>query len=315
MHLARVSCRAIDPVSVEGGNGSLFALAAFGFWGLTPIYYKLLPHVPPVEVLAHRVVWSVVFGGVFVTLSRSWPAVRAALGNGRTLRALALTASLVSINWLIYIWAVVNDQVMSTSLGYYINPLVNVLLGMLFLGERLGRARTLAVALAAIGTASLAFEVGGLPWISLSLAFSFGFYGLIRKRLGLPPLAALFVETLLVAPLALLALGWFSFQGQSAFGTDLRTSLLLVLAGPVTLLPLLWFAEAARRLPLITVGFFQYLAPTLTFLLATLVYGEPFTPAWAVTFVLIWSGLAVFTIDGLRKRERLRKQARKERLQ
>lgn len=302
-------------MSVEGRNGSLFALAAFGFWGLTPIYYKLLPHVPPVEVLAHRVVWSVVFGGAFVTLSRSWPAVRAALGDGRTLRALALTASLVSINWLIYIWAVVNDQVMSTSLGYYINPLVNVLLGMLFLGERLGRARTLAVALAAIGTASLAFEVGGLPWISLSLAFSFGFYGLIRKRLGLPPLAALFVETLLVAPLALLALGWFSLQGQSAFGTDVRTSLLLVLAGPVTLLPLLWFAEAARRLPLITVGFFQYLAPTLTFLLATLVYGEAFTPAWAVTFVLIWSGLAVFTIDGLRKRERLRRQARKERLQ
>lgn len=302
-------------VSSEGRNGSLYALAAFGFWGLTPIYYKLLPHVPPVEVLAHRVVWSVVFGAVFVTLSRSWPAVRAAFGDGKTLRALGLTASLVSINWLIYIWAVVNDQVMSTSLGYYINPLVNVLLGMLFLGERLGRARTLAVGLAAAGTASLALEVGGLPWISLSLAFSFGFYGLIRKRLGLPPLAALFVETVLVAPLALLALGWFGFQGQAAFGTDARTSLLLVLAGPVTLLPLLWFAEAARRLPLITVGFFQYLAPTLTFLLATLVYGEEFTPAWAVTFLLIWSGLAVFTIDGLRKRERLRRQARKERLQ
>jgi len=302
-------------VSVESRNGSLFALAAFSFWGLTPIYYKLLPHVPPVEVLAHRVVWSVVFGAVFVTLSRSWPAVRAALGDGKTLRALGLTASLVSINWLIYIWAVVNDQVMSTSLGYYINPLVNVLLGMLFLGERLGRARTLAVALAAIGTASLAFEVGGLPWISLSLAFSFGFYGLIRKRLGLPPLAALFVETLLVAPLALLALAWFAFHGQSAFGADIRSSLLLVLAGPVTLLPLLWFAEAARRLPLITVGFFQYLAPTLTFLLATLVYGEAFTPAWAVTFALIWSGLAVFTIDGFRKRERLRRQARKTRLQ
>lgn len=302
-------------MSAEGRNGSLFALAAFGFWGLTPIYYKLLPHVLPVEVLAHRVVWSVVFGAAFVTLSRSWPAVRAAFGDGKTLRALVLTASLVSINWLIYIWAVVNGQVMATSLGYYINPLVNVLLGMLFLGERLGRARTLAVALAAAGTASLAFEVGGLPWISLSLAFSFGFYGLIRKRLGLPPLAALFVETVLVAPLAFLALGWFSFQGQAAFGTDARTSLLLVLAGPVTLLPLLWFAEAARRLPLITVGFFQYLAPTLTFLLATLVYGEEFTPAWAVTFVLIWSGLAVFTIDGLRKRERLRRQARKERLQ
>jgi chloramphenicol-sensitive protein RarD len=292
-------------VPAERRTGSLYALAAFAFWGLTPIYYKLLPHVPPLEVLAHRVVWSVVFGAVFVAIVKGWPAVRAACSDGRTLRALCLTSALVSTNWGIYIWAVVNDQVMATSLGYYINPLVNVLLGMLFLGERLGRARTLAVGLATAGTASLAFELGGLPWISLALAFSFGFYGLIRKRLGLPPMAALFVETLLMAPLALLALGWFTARGAPAFGSDLRTTLLLVFAGPVTLLPLLWFAEAARRLPLITIGFFQYLAPTLTFLLATLVYGEAFTTAWAVTFVLIWSGLAVFTIDGLRRRERL----------
>lgn len=293
----------------ERRTGSLYALAAFGFWGLTPIYYKLLPHVPPVEVLAHRVVWSVVFGALFVTLVRAWPAVRAALADPPTLRALALTAALVSTNWLIYIYAIVNDQVMSTSLGYYINPLVNVLLGMLFLGERLGRGRTLAVALAAMGTASLAVELGGLPWISLTLAFSFAFYGLIRKRLGLPAMAALFVETLLVAPLALLALGWFAAQGEATFGSDTRTTLLLILAGPVTLLPLLWFAEAARRLPLITVGFFQYLAPTLTFLLATLVYGEAFTTAWAITFAFIWSGLAVFSIDSLRTREKLRRQA------
>lgn len=302
--------RAAESVPAEHRTGSLFAIAAFAFWGLTPIYYKWLQHVPPVEVLAHRVVWSVVFGAAFVTISRSWPAVGAALRCRKTLRALLATAALVSANWLIYIWAVVNDQVMATSLGYYINPLVNVLLGMLFLGERLSRGRTLAVALAAAGTLSLAFELGTLPWISLSLAFSFGFYGLIRKRLGLPAMAALFVETLLVAPLALLALAWFGLQGTSAFGMDGRTTMLLVLAGPVTLLPLLWFAEAARRLPLITVGFFQYLAPTLTFLLATLVYGEAFTMAWAVTFVLIWSGLAVFSIDGLRTRERLRRQAR-----
>lgn len=290
--------------------GSLYAIAAFGFWGLTPIYYKLMPDVPPVEVLAHRVIWSVVFGALFVSLVSAWPAVRSALSSPRTLRALALTAALVSTNWLIYIYAVVSGQVMATSLGYYINPLVNVLLGMLFLGERLGRGRTLAVALAAMGTASLAFELGGLPWISLTLAFSFGFYGLIRKRLGLPAMAALFVETLLVAPLALLALGWFAAQGESSFGSDLRTTLLLIFAGPVTLLPLLWFAEAARRLPLITVGFFQYLAPTLTFLLATLVYSEPFTVAWAVTFVLIWSGLAVFTIDSVRTRQLLQRADR-----
>lgn len=294
----------------ERRAGSLYAIAAFGFWGLTPIYYKLLPDVPPAEVLAHRIVWSVVFGALFVTAVRAWPAVRTALASPATVRALALTAALVSTNWLIYIYAISVDQVMSTSLGYYINPLVNVLLGMLFLGERLGRGRTLAVVLAALGTASLAFELGGLPWISLTLAFSFGFYGLIRKRLGLPPLAALFVETLLVAPLALLALGWFGVRGESSFGHDAATTMLLMLAGPVTLLPLLWFAEAARRLPLITVGFFQYLGPTLTFLLATLVYGEVFNAAWAITFVLIWSGLAVFSIDSLRYGRQLRRLAR-----
>jgi chloramphenicol-sensitive protein RarD len=294
----------------ERHAGSLYAIAAFGFWGLTPIYYKLMPDVPPVEVLAHRIVWSVAFGAVFVTLLRAWPAVKSALGDPRTVRALGLTAVLVSTNWLIYIYAIVTDQVMSTSLGYYINPLVNVLLGMLFLGERLGRGRTLAVALAAIGTASLAFEIGGLPWISLTLAFSFGFYGLIRKRLGLPSMAALFVETLLIAPLALAALGWYAWQGESSFGGDTATTVLLVFAGPVTLLPLLWFAEAARRLPLITVGFFQYLGPTLTFLLAVLVYGEAFTAAWAITFVLIWSALAVFTIDSLRTGQKLRRLAR-----
>jgi chloramphenicol-sensitive protein RarD len=299
-------------VPVKRHAGSLYAVAAFGFWGLSPIYFKLLPHVPPLEVLAHRIVWSVLFGAVFVTLVRAWPAVRAALGSGPTLRALALTAALISTNWLIYIYAIGTDRVMSTSLGYYINPLVNVLLGMLFLGERLGRGRTLAVVLAMLGTASLAFELGGLPWISLTLAFSFGFYGLIRKRLGLPSMAALFVECLLVLPFALLALGWFALQGGSSFGGDVRTTLLLVLAGPVTLLPLLWFAEAARHLPLITVGFFQYLAPTLTFLLAVLVYGEAFTAAWAVTFVLIWSGLVVFTVDSLRTHRELRRLAQRE---
>lgn len=291
-------------------TGSIYAVAAFGFWGMTPIYYKLLPHVPPAEILAHRVVWSVIFGAAFVTIARSWGAVRSSMTDRRTLATLALTAALVSTNWLVYIWAIANEQVMSTSLGYYINPLVNVLLGMLFLGEKLNRARMVAVLLAVAGTASLAVEVGSLPWVSLTLAFSFGFYGLIRKRLGLPGLAALFVETLLVAPLALAALAWFHRDGQGAFGSDLGTSLLLVLAGPVTLLPLLWFAEAARRLPLVTIGFFQYLGPTLTFLLATLVYDEPFTFAWAVTFGLIWTALVVFSGDSLRTRERLRRAAR-----
>lgn len=300
-------------MSAESRSGPLYAVAAFAFWGLTPIYFKLLHEVPPVQVLAHRVVWSVVFSALFISFRHGWLAVRAAAGNRKALATLALTAGLVSTNWLIYIYAVVNDQVMATSLGYYINPLVNVLLGMLFLGERLGRGKMIAVALAATGTATLAIELGGLPWISLSLAFTFGFYGLIRKQLALPAMAALFLETLLLAPLALAALGWFGLEGSSEFGRHAGTTVLLVLAGPVTLLPLLWFAEAARRLPLNTVGFFQYLAPTLTFLLATLVYGEPFTTAWAITFVLIWSGLAVFTADSFRTRARLRRRTGCER--
>jgi chloramphenicol-sensitive protein RarD len=300
-------------MAAESRRGTLYAIAAFAFWGLTPIYFKLLHEVPPVEVLAHRVVWSVVFGALYISFRHGWPEVRAAAASRRDLATLALTAGLVSTNWLIYIYAVVNDQVMATSLGYYINPLVNVLLGMLFLAERLGRGKLIAVALATIGTANLAFELGGLPWISLMLAFTFGFYGLIRKRLGLPPMAALFLETLLLAPLALTALGWFSLHGDFAFGRNAGTTILLVLAGPLTLLPLLWFAEAARRLPLNTVGFIQYLAPTLTFLLATLVYGEPLTMAWAITFVLIWSGLAVFTADSFRTHARLRRRARCER--
>lgn len=296
---------------MEGSRaGGIYATAAFGFWGLSPIYYKLLPGVPPFEVLCHRIVWSVACGAIFLTAMGAWAPVREALRRPGLLGTLALTAALVSVNWLVYIYAIANDQVIATSLGYYINPLVNVLLGMLFLGERLGRGRIFAVTLAVAGTGSLAVNLGGLPWIALTLAFSFGIYGLIRKRLGLAAMPALFVETLLVLPFALAGLAWLASRGESAFterGT--ATALLLVLAGPVTLLPLWWFAEAARRLPYVVVGFFQYLAPSTTFLLAVLVYGEPLTPAWAVAFAFIWAALAVFTFDGLQTRARLRARA------
>jgi chloramphenicol-sensitive protein RarD len=283
-------------------------VAAFGFWGLTPIYYKFLDDVPPLEVLCHRVVWSVVFGALFVTLRGHWGVVATTARAPRLLAVLLVTAVLVSLNWLVYIYAVVTDRVMATSLGYYINPLVNVLLGMIFLGERLSRGRVLAVGLAMAGTTSLALHLGGLPWISLTLAFSFGFYGLIRKRLALPGLPALFIETALLSPVALAGLAWFAADGGSHFTQDLRHAALLVLAGPVTLLPLLWFAEAAERLPLNSVGFVQYLAPTITFLLAVAVYDEPLTTAWLVTFVFIWAALSVFTVDGLHSRSRLKRR-------
>ncbi len=289
--------------------GAAYAVAAFGFWGLTPVFYKWLADVPPLEVLCHRVIWSVVFGAAFLFIRKDWGRVAETVRRRRVLAVLGLTAALVSVNWLVYIYAVVTDRVMATSLGYYINPLVNVLLGMIFLGERLSRGRVVAVALAVAGTTSLAVHLGGLPWISLTLAFSFGFYGLIRKHLGLPGMPALFVETALMAPLAVAVLAWLAGQGQSAFTADPRHAMLLVLAGPVTLLPLLWFAEAARRLPLNSVGFVQYLAPTLTFLLAVVVYDEPLTRAWLVTFIFIWAALAVFTADSVRAHRRLRRLA------
>lgn len=288
-------------------GGTLYALAAFGFWGLVPIYYKQIQQVPAIEVLAHRVAWTVAMGAILLTLRGSWGGLRPVVAQGRLLRTLVASSLLISVNWLVFIYAVQTGRVLETSLGYYINPLVNVLLGMSFLGERLNRARLLAVLLAAAGTVNLAVAHGSLPWISLVLAFSFGFYGLVRKRAPVPVLGGLFLETLFAFPLAACGLLWLGLRGEGAFlAGSWSTDLLLMLAGPVTMLPLLWFTQAARRLPLTVVGLFQYLAPSITFLLAVLVYHESFTVAHLVTFALIWAGLAVFTADGLATYRRLR---------
>ncbi len=276
--------------------GVTYALAAFLFWGGVPIYFKAVGHVPAPEVLAHRVVWSVVLLAGLVTLTRHWPEVARALAERRTRWLLVLSTLVVSVNWLVFIWAIAAGRVLETSLGYYINPLVNVVLGVVVLRERIGLWRGFAVGLAAVGVLNLALRAEGLPWVSLTLALTFGLYGLIRKTVRVEAVDGLFVETMLLLPLALAYLGYLALVGGGAFGTlGPGTDVLLLLSGAVTALPLIWFTAAARRLDYSTVGFFQYIAPTCHFLLAIFLYGEPFGGAQLVSFLCIWGALAIVT--------------------
>lgn len=299
-------------VSREQRTGFLYALAAFGFWGLGPIYFKAVAHVPPLEVLGHRVVWTVVLTALLIAAARDWTTLRRALSSRRVLLTLALSGSLVACNWLIFIHAVVSGQVLEASLGYFINPLLNVLLGMVFLKETLRPWQALAVLLAAAGTANLALSVGSLPLIALGLAFTFGVYGLLRKTVKIEAVNGLFVETTLVLPLALGYLTWIGLRSEGQFvagGTT--TTLLLMAAGLVTALPLVWFTAGARRLRYGTIGIIQYLAPTLQFLLAVVVFREPFGRAHLVTFGLIWTGLAIYTADSLAFQRRALRRLRR----
>jgi chloramphenicol-sensitive protein RarD len=248
------------------------------------------------------VAWSLLLLVVLVARGGQWKDLRAALVPGRTLAMLAAASLLLAVNWLVYIWAVAQGRVMEGSLGYFINPLVNVALGVAFLGEQLERPVKIAVAMAALGVAWLTVALGHPPWVSLALAFSFGGYGLLRKVVPVGAILGLCVETLLLGPLALGYLAWQGAEGRLAFGSgNLRLNVLLVLAGPITALPLLLFAAAARRLPLSTLGFVQYLSPTLQLLLAVLVFREPLDAARAGAFAFIWAGLAVFTLHTLRR--------------
>jgi chloramphenicol-sensitive protein RarD len=289
----------------RSGAGALYALAAFLAWGFNPVYFKAVEDVPVVEVVAHRIVWAVLLLSMVVSIGRQWPAIARALTDRRAMRALAISTVLLSSNWGLYVWAVANERILETSIGYFINPLVSVLLGVAFLGERLNRVQMAAVALAVAGVAYLTWSYGTAPWIALYLACSFGVYGLVRKTAPVDALGGLFIETLIVVPFALGYLVWLQATGDAAFrSAGLGFDLLLIASGPVTALPLLWFSAAARRLNLSTVGFFQYIAPSTQFLLAIFVYGEPFTPAHAVTFPLIWTALAILTADAVRRQRR-----------
>lgn len=283
----------------EARKGVAFGLSAYLLWGFLPVYFKLLGEVLPTEVVAQRVLWSVLFLAGLILIRRRWAQLGAALGNPKALRTLAVSALLIGVNWLIYIWAIGAKHVLETSLGYFLNPLVNVIMGVLLLKERLTRPQGLAVGLAAIGVAVLAVSAAAGLWISLALALSFASYGFLRKIAPVDSLEGLMVETMLLAPLAGLYLLWL---GESAaFGTELDLSLLLALGGVVTAVPLLLFAAGARRLRYSTLGLLQYVAPTIQFLLAVLVYGEPLTTAHLICFALIWTGLAIYATDSLRR--------------
>jgi chloramphenicol-sensitive protein RarD len=279
--------------------GLLFGVGAYLMWGFLPLYFKLLAAVRPTEIVAHRIVWSLLFLAILVLLWKRWPAVRAAIGS-RVLGILAVTAGLIGANWLIWIWAVMNGHVLEGSLGYYLNPLVNVLLGVVLLGERLSRARIFAVLLAAAGVVSLALGAGDGLWISLSLAISFALYGYLRKVAPVDALEGLTVETAILTPIAFGWIWWLNRSGAGGLSLDATTTALLVLAGAVTAVPLLLFTAAAKRLPYSTLGFLQYIGPSIQFLLAVLLFGERLTAAHLICFGAIWTALVIFAAEGWR---------------
>jgi chloramphenicol-sensitive protein RarD len=289
-------------------QGVAYALAAYLAWGVLPVYFKAVASVPALEVLAHRVIWSVVFLLALTLLRGRWREFTALFRNARTQATLMVTTVLIATNWGVFIWSVANGRLVEASLGYFITPLVSVLLGFLFLRERLRRRQTLAVCLAAAGIIWMTVRYGHPPVISMVLAVSFGFYGLLRKQVPVSGIQGLTAETLMLSPLAIAWLGWRYRQGELVFGHDTgHIDLLLLAAGVLTALPLIWFAEGARRLRLATMGFLQYLAPTGQLLLAVAAFGEPFTIDHAVVFGLIWTALAVYsfdTLDGWRRHGR-----------
>ena len=282
-------------------TGIASAAAAYVIWGLFPLYFRQLAMVPPMEILVHRVLWSVLFVLVLLGLRRQWAWIAAVARQPRVLGAFAASALLLSANWLVYIWAVNNGHVVDASLGYFITPLVNVLLGYTVLHERPRRAQWVALGLAAAGVVWLTWQVGALPWIALVLATTFGAYGLLRKIAVLGPLEGLALETLLLTPPALLAMVlWWGPGSASLPPADGGTSLWLIGIGPVTAIPLLLFAAGARSISLTTLGVLQYLGPTIQFGLGIWYFREPFDPARLVGFGLIWAALAVYSADGWR---------------
>jgi chloramphenicol-sensitive protein RarD len=288
-------------------SGILYTAGAFLLWGFVPPYWKLIDHVPALQIPAHRILWTFVVLAGLISLRRGWGAVKEALVNRQTALTLALTAVLVCVNWTVFIWAVVSGQLVESSIGYFINPLISVALGVLLLRERLTFWQGVSVAFALGGVVYLAAGLKALPWISLTLAFSFGFYGLFRKTVAVDSVSGTFIESLYLLPLTLAFLGWETARGRGAFGgPGLLTNVLLVLAGPVTALPLVWFANGARRIPLSMVGFLQYLTPTAHLALGVLLYREPFTRTHLVSFALIWTGILIYTVSTTAQRIRAR---------
>lgn len=280
-------------------SGAFSAIGAYTLWGLTPIYFRMVDAAPALEIVAHRIVWSALLLAFLLALFRRLDSVRAALRNPGLARTLFVSALLITSNWLIFVWAVNQGRILDASLGYYINPLISIALGAIFLGERLRRLQLVAVVLAAAGVANELIVLGELPWVSLSLAMTFGFYGLLRKRTPVDAGSGLLIETLWLTPLAVAWLSWSASNGQLAFAGEGTTHLsaLLIAAGAVTTLPLLLFAYGAKRLTLATQGFIQYLAPTINLVLAVCVYDEKVGATKLISFALIWSGLLIYSAE------------------
>lgn len=282
-------------------QGLTYALIAYGIWGLFPLFFKQVTDLPALEILSHRVIWACVFTALILTLGLRWRETGTHLKNPRIWGLLTLSACLIAANWGVFIYAVANNQVLAASLGYFLTPLVSVLLGTLILGEKLNKSRQLALLVAGTGVVWQIVSVGGLPWISLVLAISFGFYGLVRKKTPIDTLSGLLIETLVLLPVALLYWLWLLNNGQDHFLNTPFDSLRLIAMGILTSLPLIAFAAAAQRLSLTVMGFLTYLAPTGHFLLAVLVYDEPFGINQVISFGLIWCALIIFSWSALRR--------------
>ncbi|WP_087023222.1 EamA family transporter RarD [Thaumasiovibrio subtropicus] len=288
-------------------RGVVLAISAYTMWGIAPIYFKAIAHVDAAEILSHRVIWSFVLLGLLLTVMKAWPQVMQILRNPAQMKFLVASALLVGGNWLLFIWSVANNYMLEASLGYFINPILNVILGMVFLNERLRALQWAAVGLSFIGVAIQVATFGSLPWISLVLASSFGCYGLLRKKVSVGAHEGLFIETAVMLPLALGYLMMATSSTANLLANPLSLNLLLMAAGVVTTLPLLCFTGAATKLNLSTLGFFQYIGPSLMFILAVTLYDERLEPENVSTFGFIWLALALFTFDAVKHTRRQRK--------
>lgn len=288
-----------DPSGLNHQRGALFAVIAFTWWGLSPLYFKWVSHVAPLEILANRVVWSFVLVSALLWFSYKATGIADILKSKKQLLAMLGSSLLISLNWLTFIWAVSEEKVLEASMGYYINPLVSIFLGMLFLKERLIKVQWIALSLAAMGVAIQVIALGYLPWVTLILAFTFGFYGLLRKLAPTDAYTGLWFETAMVTPIAL---GYLVWIGGGTLTTDTVEFGKLFLAGVVTTAPLIWFAIAAKSLPLTTLGFIQYLAPSIALILATQVFGEELNWIKALTFIFIWAALLLLIVHGVLQR-------------
>lgn len=305
--MATMTVPADTNTTADGGARRGFTLALFAYllWGLLPFYMKAVQHLPLMEVIAHRIIWSVPIAAAVLVWMKRTADFKVALRSPRMLVMAALTAVLITVNWSIYVWAIAVDRTVETALGYYINPLVNVVVGALLLSEKLDRLQIVAVSLAAVAVTILTIEQGILPWVSLALAFSFAAYGFFRKTLPIGPSQGFLLEVLILSIPALAYIVWLQATGQGHFLTgSTHDTLLLIGCGPITAVPLLLFAFGARLLRLSTIGIMQYIAPTMVFLIAVFVFHEPFGKAQAIAFALIWSALALYTFAMFQNRAR-----------